>query len=301
MMSLFLALIACVFIQKARGYECEICEPMLMVYNFSGCQFAVRREVEGSPYICTNYGAWDCAPFFCTNGVNTDGRVVCSSGYANHADCFTQYHINYFDFWFTPSYSGGGLFDWITLLYNIVVQGNETNIRVSPTGDGAQSYKGDFDFGNGETFFSIVLDYNETQEYTTTFKLYINGNLSFTVNNALLSIYTGNLLRNVFNLIFFPGQNLTFFSASRGIPSDEQIMDMYLQGNNRSAGYEFCYTTEDCPCEELCDSSYGYKTATIVLGILLGIVLLLLGLLLLWWIIRYFTNPSKGYSWRPLM
>jgi hypothetical protein len=269
----------------------------------SGCIIPIRRRsLEIIPFTCPNYGPWNCAKLSCTIGKPFIEDVSCDTGAIfQWQDCFVQYDIRYIDFWFTPAEE---TLLWRFTFYNIRFDLNETTLGIFEGGD-VTFYQGNFVNIEEEMFYSVTFDYNNTQP-GTTIKFYVNGNLSVTKENALLDIYVDNNIRSVFSLQL---TDLTFFSAARGIPSGEAIRDMYMQGSNRSAEYEFCYNSEECSCEESFSTINGsatgsgseYQTAAIVLGILLGVALVILALLLLWWIIRYFTSPKAGYGPTPLI
>ena len=267
--------------------KCEqVCDKFLIHHDMSNCVLLevpnVRRALHD--FVCLNQGTWNCSFFECVDATTIDGETICESGIVNHLLCCKQHNIRYIDFWIRP------LAEWYIEFFNLIIAAydNTSSLWVND-----EEYVGVYDFQNKETFVSIVLSYCENCQVNVS--VYINGTLRvINYYENPLEVYDPNtgVVRLIFDVLNGQSYNvlLYFMSANTIVPTDEEIMWLYTLGKNRSVDTEICY---DLPCTNGNGISSGYKTATIILGIVLGITFLLLLLLLIWTCYRYFTNNNE--------
>jgi hypothetical protein len=285
----------------------EVCKGPLIAHDLFNCFEEIqmkRRSMENMekmkfmenkedppPIICPNLGTWGCSSFICEFQFENG---TCTSGYINHQvgdyECCTQHNIRYIDFWFTPQEE-----DWDIEIYDYDIHGEGSDITIE-----GQLFQNLYNFIGQKTFISIILDgYCDGMCYTN-FSLLINASLAITHNTNKLNIYSQLEARNIFELHSKENQQqISKFSARTIIPSLEQIEYLFGLGCDGPAFVELWY--DDDETRSSCGGmvSSGYRTATIILGIALGILALLLALFLIWWLYRFFTGVSMGIKGEP--
>lgn len=261
----------------------EVCEKFLIHHNLDNC---VPGEGGGGPsrrgppiFNCPNQGTWSCSNFTCVPIL--DGEFACDSGIIDNGACSHLKDVYYIDFWIKP------VDEWFVAFFHMLLAGVEQNTLVL----NGELYEGLYDFEDKETFVSIVLDYCDDGKVNIS--VYINGSLT-------LVGYQEDPIRPYESpiLVFLGGPDpniyIYFLSAHTVAPTPEEIMWLYTLGKNRSSDIEICY---ECPCcgGGIGGVSSGYKTATIVLAIILGIFVLGNIILILWNILKglFQTQPES--------
>lgn len=272
--------------------EEEVCERFTSHFDFYNCY-------EDFEILCPNLGTWPCSKVACstqtTNGTCEEGIVALIL-----PECCTQKDIRYVDFWAVfNDEPQDPIRDWIIQIYNLVISGKGSNITL-PYQD-IYTYETELDILGNLTFFSVAIKgYNYTS-CEADIELYINGNLTISYKGFNLQMYLGiNYLHPYLYIPTNINQYFKFLSAHTIVPSPEDIYWLYTLGPNRTADVEICYESD-----EVCDNgggevSSGYKTATIILAITLGVLLCLMLLLLMWFLYTFFFtgqfNASKKYN-----
>lgn len=282
-MNIFIFLFLLYFIKTEQ--ICEFCEKFPIIYDFFNC-------IE-EPLICQNLGTWGCAPFMCDFQLENG---TCRSGHINHQEepyaCCTQKDIRYLDFWFTPQ-KEDLLDDWYIKFYDYDVFGEDSNVTVE-----GQLFQNLYNFIGQETFISITLEVDE-ESCIGNFSLYINASLAITQNTNVVNLYEGLVAKNIFEFLLRDNsQKISFFSAHTEVPTLDQIEYFFSLGKNRTLDVELCYDVETCCGTSGVDS--GYKTATIVLSIILGVILLCSLISFLFGLFRLFNNPNKSVTYQKM-
>lgn len=262
----------------------QYCEKFPIIYDYFNCEFQPTKRRDGGEHlVCPNLGTWGCAPFICEiqpeNG-------TCHAGFTHHQhDCSTQKDIRYLDYWFTPQESQVYI-DWYTKFYSYDINGKGSNITV-----GSQIFQNMYNFIGQETFISITLEVDQ-ETSIGNLSLYINASLYITYNTDILELYfLDSVAINIFEIGLIDNlQKISFFSAHTETPTLDQIEYFFSLGKNRSLDVELCY---DIPCYTTSGVSSGYMTATIILSIILGIIVLMELIRLIWLIYKFFVNSGK--------
>lgn len=247
------------------GLPYEVCLKFPLDFNLYECTHSPLREISEINWIppmkeCPNLGTWDCATFKCF-WPNPEG--FCRYGEIDYGDCCTFKEIHYVGMWFEPNDNSG--VDWELDIFNLEIKGIGDDICIH-NGD-TTCFEDVFNNMGMETYISVIIEYNET--CTTNIIISKNGSRILNVTghdlDLFIDVFFTTIIRSMVE-IDNEGYNEKLYrvSAHTVAPTEEQELEIYNLGSNRSPDIEICfYSTldelDDCQ-ETLSITQYGMET-----------------------------------------
>ena len=273
------------------GLPYEVCEKFPLDFNLYDCTYSpVRRELEWIPPMkeCPNLGTWDCATFKCF-WPNETG--FCRHGEIDYGDCCTFKEIHYVEMWFEPNENCG--VDWELDIFNLEIKGIGDNICIE-NGD-STCFEDVFSNMGKKTHIGVILEYNET--CITNIIIVKNGSRILNVTghdlDLFIDVFFTTIIRSMVE-IDNEGYNEKVYriSAHTIVLTEEQILELYNLGSDRSPETEICsYLTLDELDE--CHNTRVPLFWMIIAIVLMGILAVMLIAFFIWLLYRLFTINRK--------
>ena len=244
---------------------------------------------------CDNEGYFECSRFDCSYPHITEPDPFCRYGIVDMTKCCDCMKINFAEMWI--DINGNPYIDWEWGVYNLEFKGNGGDIYIEDNFGFGVLLEDVYEYdciNSTKLYLAARIDYNST----------CSGILSFFVNGQ--KVLNESDIQMQFNVLIFMKAMISIdreFGNNEKVymiagwekvedcppPTDDQIMELYEMGGNRTAD------TEMPPIEGGVDDE-ALQTFMILLVIILSLIGLILCLgfvLFIGWILFSRTDPAK--------